>query len=315
MYIGIDLGGTNIAVGLVDNTPKVVAKSSRPTKSGRPYQEIIKDMAELCQEVLQAGGCTVADLQGIGIGSPGMIDSKKGEVVYANNLGWHNIPLVEELKNYFPNVPIGVENDANAAAYGEYVVGGNGADSFIFITLGTGVGGGIVLNKQIYRGFNGAGGEIGHITLVHDGEMCSCGNPGCWEAYASVTALIRQTKAAIEKDPDGPMAKKVAAENNVSGRTSFECAKAGDANAQKVVDAYINYVADGINSVINIFQPEVLVIGGGISREGDVLLTPIKEYVYQHTYCNQIPMTELKIATLFNDAGIIGAAMASVTQG
>lgn len=314
MYIGIDLGGTNIAVGLVDDTPKVVAQSSRPTNAGRPYQEIVKDMAELCEEVVQAGGVTIQDIQGIGVGSPGAIDSKKGEVVYANNLGWYNVPLVAELKKYFPNVAVGVENDANAAAYGEYVVNGGGADTFVFVTLGTGVGGGIVLNKKIYRGFNGAGGEIGHFTLVHEGEPCTCGNPGCWEAYASVTALIRQTTAAIEQEPDGLMAQKAKEHGSVSGRTSFEAAKEGDAAGQKVVDTYLKYVADGINSMINIFQPEVLVIGGGISREGDYLLDPIKAHIKEHTYCADIPMTELKIATLFNDAGIIGAAFASVAE-
>lgn len=314
MYIGIDLGGTNIAVGLVDDTPKVVTQSSRPTNSGRPYQEIVKDMAELCEEVMQAGGVTIQDIRGIGVGSPGAIDSKKGEVVYANNLGWYNVPLVAELKKYFPNVAVGVENDANAAAYGEYVVNGGGADTFVFVTLGTGVGGGIVLNKKIYRGFNGAGGEIGHFTLVHNGEPCTCGNLGCWEAYASVTALIRQTTAAIEQEPDGLMAQKAKAHGSVSGRTSFEAAKEGDAAGQKVVDTYLKYVADGINSMINIFQPEVLVIGGGISREGDYLLDPIKEHIKKYTYCADIPMTELKIATLFNDAGIIGAAFASVAE-
>lgn len=314
MYIGIDLGGTNIAVGLVDDTPKVVTQSSRPTNSGRPYQEIVKDMAELCEEVMQAGGVTIQDIRGIGVGSPGAIDSKKGEVVYANNLGWYNVPLVAELKKYFPNVAVGVENDANAAAYGEYVVNGGGADTFVFVTLGTGVGGGIVLNKKIYRGFNGAGGEIGHFTLVHNGESCTCGNLGCWEAYASVTALIRQTTAAIEQEPDGLMAQKAKAHGSVSGRTSFEAAKEGDAAGQKVVDTYLKYVADGINSMINIFQPEVLVIGGGISREGDYLLDPIKEHIKKYTYCADIPMTELKIATLFNDAGIIGAAFASVAE-
>lgn len=314
MYIGIDLGGTNIAVGLVDNTPKVVAKNSRPTNAGRPYQEIVKDMAELCIEVMQEGGCSIADIQGIGIGSPGSIDAKNGVVLYANNLDWYDAPIVAELKKYFPDTAIGIENDANAAAYGEYIVNGNQADSFLFITLGTGVGGGIVLNKQIYRGFNGAGGEIGHFTLVHKGEPCTCGNYGCWECYASVTALVNQTKAAIEKDPHGLMAKKAAEVGHVNGRTAFDAAKEGDAAAQKVVDTYIKYVADGINSVINIFQPEVLVIGGGISREGDILLNPIKEHVIQYNYCKQPPRTELKIATLFNDAGIIGAAMASVSQ-
>ncbi len=312
MYIGIDLGGTNIAVGLVDDSPKVIAQSSRPTLSTRPYEEIVKDMAELCEEVATKGGCSMAEIQGIGIGSPGSVDSKAGVILYANNLGWSNIPLVEELKKYFPAIPIAVENDANAAAYGEYAVNGNGAESFVAITLGTGIGGGVVLNNQILRGCNGAGGELGHISMVFNGEPCTCGKAGCWEAYASVTALIRQTKAAIEANPDSLMAKKAAEEGKVSGRTAFDAAKAGDAAAQKVVDAYLTYAAEGIVSIINIFQPEVLVIGGGISREGDYLLKPIQEYAKKYVYGAPYCRTELKIASLFNDAGIIGAALASV---
>lgn len=311
MYIGVDLGGTNIAVGLVNSENKVVNQDSCPTGAERDYKAVIKDMAELCKKVIADGGCKVSDIEGIGIGTPGAVDSKTGTVVYANNLNWHFVPLAEELGSYFPGIPVAVENDANAAAYGEYVVNGNNAESFVAITLGTGVGGGIVINKEIYRGFNGAGGEIGHFTLVHDGEMCTCGKKGCWESYASVTALIRQTEAAIKNDPNGAMAKHAAENGKVSGRTAFEAAKAGDANAKKVVDQYIAYVADGISSVINIFQPKVLVIGGGISREGDYLLQPIIEYAKKFTYCDDIPQTEIKVATLFNDAGIIGAAMAS----
>lgn len=311
MFIGIDLGGTNIAVGLVDNTPSVIAQASRPTNAKRPYQEIIRDMAELCKEVTENAGYTMTDIQGIGVGSPGTIDSTNGEIVYANNLDWHHVPLVKELKTYYPDIPMAVENDANAAAYGEYIVNGDNTESFLAITLGTGVGGGIVLDKKIYRGFNGAGGEIGHFTLVHNGEYCTCGKNGCWEAYASVTALIRQTEAAIKANPDSLMRKKAEENGSVSGRTAFEAAKEGDAAAQQVVDTYLEYVADGISSVINIFQPNVLVIGGGISREGDYMLKPIQQYIDKYTYCKDIPQTQLKIATLFNDAGIIGAALAS----
>ncbi len=314
MYIGIDLGGTNIAVGLVDDTPKVVAQASRPTQSGRDYQEIVKDMAELCEEVAKLGGCTMADIQGIGVGSPGTIDNKIGEVVYGNNLGWRHVPLRAELNKYFPGIPIGMANDADAAAYGEYVVNGNNAESFLAITLGTGVGGGIVLNQRIYTGFNGAGGELGHFTLVHEGNPCTCGKKGCWETYASVTALINQTKEAIKQNPDSLMVKLAEEKGEVSGRTAFDAAKEGDTAAKQVVDAYIRYVADGINSMINIFQPEVLVIGGGISREGDYLLNPIKDYVNQFVYCKEVPKTQIKIATLFNDAGIIGAALATVAN-
>jgi len=311
MYLGIDLGGTNIAVGLVDDSPKVIADASCPTDAGRPYQEIVKDMADLCNKVMAEGGATLNDIKGIGIGSPGSIDSANGVVLYANNLGWDHVPLRAELGKYFPNIPIGVENDANAAAYGEYVVNGNGSDSFVAITLGTGIGGGIVLDQKIYRGHNGSGGELGHTTLVFGGEPCTCGKPGCWEAYAAVTALIRQTKAAMEANPDSLMVKLAEDAGKVSGRTAFDAAKQGDNAAQQVVDTYIRYVAEGIVNVINIFQPETLVIGGGISKEGDYLLKPIQEYVNTYTYGGVEPRTKLMIATLFNDAGIIGAALAS----
>ena len=311
MYLGIDLGGTNIAVGLVDDSPKVIADASCPTDAGRPYQEIVKDMADLCNKVMAEGGATLNDIKGIGIGSPGSIDSANGVVLYANNLGWDHVPLRAELGKYFPNIPIGVENDANAAAYGEYVVNGNGSDSFVAITLGTGIGGGIVLDQKIYRGHNGSGGELGHTTLVFGGEPCTCGKPGCWEAYAAVTALIRQTKAAMEANPDSLMVKLAEDAGKVSGRTAFDAAKQGDSAAQQVVDTYIRYVAEGIVNVINIFQPETLVIGGGISKEGDYLLKPIQEYVNTYTYGGVEPRTKLMIATLFNDAGIIGAALAS----
>ncbi|MBQ4145045.1 MAG: ROK family protein [Clostridia bacterium] len=311
MYIGIDLGGTNIAVGLVDETPKVVAKASRPTGATRHYTEIIRDMAEICQELMDSNNLTISDIQGIGVGSPGTTDNKKGEIIYANNLDWHFVPVAEELNKYFPNVSIAVENDANAAAFGEYVVNGNDADSFVAVTLGTGVGGGIILNKKIYTGFNNSGGEIGHFTLVHGGEPCTCGKSGCWESYASVTALIDQTKKAIAENPDSLMIKMAEEEGKVSGRTSFDAAKEGDKAAQAVVDKYIEYVADGIVSIINIFQPEVLIIGGGISMEGDYLLKPIVEYAKKYVYCKEVTQTEIKIATLRNDAGIIGAALAT----
>ena len=219
-------------------------------------------------------------------------------------------PLAEELRKHI-DLPVNIENDANAAAYGEYVINGGDVEDFLFITLGTGVGGGVIINKKIYRGFNGVGGELGHVTLVHDGVPCTCGNNGCWEAYASVTALIRQTKEAMDKHPESLMHKLADKEGKVSGRTAFMAAKEGDAAAQAVVDKYVTYVADGINGMINIFQPEKLVIGGGISKEGDYLLNPIIEYVNKHQYNRYMKKTEISIATLFNEAGIIGAALAA----
>ncbi len=307
MYIGIDLGGTNIAVGLVNEDGKVVAKDSTPTLAPRDYKEIIADMAKLSNKLMEENGLTMADIQGVGIGSPGSIDSKNGVVIAAHNLKWYNAHVTDELKKYFKDIPVAIENDANAAAYGEYVATASDKDSFVAVTLGTGVGGGIVLNKKIYRGINGMGAELGHLVINEDGVQCSCGTKGCWEAYASVTALINQTKAAIAAHPESPMAK----DEKVSGRTSFNAAKAGDPVAQQVVDNYIKHIATGIISLINIFAPEVLVIGGGISNEGDYLLNPIKKYVDDCGFFKGVEGTELRIATLKNDAGIVGAAFAS----
>lgn len=310
MYIGIDLGGTNIAVGVVTDAGEILTQDSAPTLAEREYPEIVKDMAMLCERVAKEAGCTMQDIKAIGIGCPGSIDRKNGIVSYANNLKMDHTPLAAELQKYF-DLPVQVENDANAAAFGEYMINGEGVDHFIFITLGTGVGGGIIINKEIYSGFNGAGGELGHFTLVFDGEPCTCGNAGCWEAYASVTALIRQTKAAMEKNPDSLMHSIVAQQGKVNGRTAFDAAKQGDKAAQEVVDTYVSYVAAGVMSMINIFQPEKFVIGGGISKEGDRLLKPIIDFVNQYGYNKYLEKTEIKVATLFNDAGIIGAALAA----
>lgn len=310
MYIGIDLGGTNIAVGCVDESGSILAKSSLPTLSGRKYTEIVKDMAMLCESVAEQSGVSMSDIKAIGIGSPGTIDSENGVVVFAGNLKMEKAPVAAELKKYF-NIPIHMENDANAAAYGEYIACGHDTDSFVFITLGTGVGGGIIINKQIYRGFNNAGAEIGHMTLEIDGVECTCGKKGCFECYASVTALRRQTKEIMDKYPGSSMHQWVKKAGHISGRTAFECAAFGDEAAIEVRDKYIRYIAEGILSVVNIFQPEILVIGGGISKEGDIILKPLKEFVYKYDFNKFMPKTDIRIARLFNDAGIVGAAMAA----
>ena len=308
MSIGIDLGGTNIAAGLVTDDGKIIAKGSTPTLLPRDYKEIVKDMANLSKKLIADNNLSADEIKGIGIGCPGSVDTKTGIVAYSNNLKMDHAPVADELKKYF-DLPVSMLNDADAAAFGEFMINGNDVDSFIFITLGTGVGGGIVINKKVYNGFNAAGGELGHITLVHGGIPCNCGNVGCWEAYASVTALIRQTKEAMEKHPESLMTEIANKEGKVSGRTSFEAAKAGDKVAKEVVKQYCEYVASGLVSIINIFQPEKLVIGGGISKEGDYLLKPIIEYCNAHEYNKYLKKVDISIATLFNDAGIIGAAL------
>lgn len=310
MYIGIDLGGTNIAVGIVDENGKILHKDSIPTQKERDYTEIIRDMAELSKKVVADAGYTLDDIEAVGIGSPGTIDNKRGMVVYSNNIVMNHVPMAEEFKKYIDK-PVNMENDANAAAYGEYIASGGNADSFVFMTLGTGVGGGIVLNGKIYRGFNGAGAEIGHASIVINGKRCTCGKCGCLEAYASATALIEQTKEAIEKNPQSAMNDWVKKNGKVNGRTAFECAKAGDETAIMVRDTYIRYLSEGVSNLVNIFQPELFVIGGGISHEGEGLLNPIKKFAYENDFNKHMPKTEIRIAKLFNDAGIVGAAMAA----
>ena len=310
MYIGIDLGGTNIAVGLVNDSGKIVEQDSTPTLSPRSYKEIVKDMVKVSEKLVSKAGLTMKDIKAVGIGSPGSIDYEKGSVAYANNLAFNDAPLREEFQKYY-NIPVILENDANAAAYGEYIANGDNSDVFVAITLGTGVGGGIIINKNIFKGSNGAGGELGHFTLVHNGALCSCGKKGCWEAYASVTALINQTKAAMAKHPESLMHKLAEDHGSVSGRTAFDAAKKGDPAGREVVEKYIEYVADGLVSVVNIFQPDKVVVSGGISREGDYLLDPVREYVKKYDYNKLFKRVDIQTATLFNDAGIIGAAFAA----
>jgi glucokinase len=309
-YIGIDLGGTNIAVGLVDENNKIIHSDSVPTLKERHWSEIIKDMAALSLKVLAESGHTLDEVKAVGIGCPGSIDKKNGVVVYSNNIVMDHVPMAEEIRKYI-DLPVFLENDANAAALGEYAIYGEGVSSYVFMTLGTGVGGGIILDGKVWSGFNGAGAEIGHQSLVFNGKPCTCGRRGCLEAYASVTALIAQTKEAMEQNPDSMMNKWAEEHGKVNGRTAFECAKAGDPAAIAVRDRYIEYVAEGICSIVNVLQPEILSIGGGISREGDTLLNPIKEYFAVNDYNKHMKKTDIRIARLFGDAGIVGAAKAA----
>lgn len=309
-YIGIDLGGTNIAAGVVTEDGKIIADMSIPTHAERSWTEIVADMAELSKKVAEKAGVSIAEIGGVGIGCPGSIDNANGICTYANNLKMENAHIAEEFKKHL-DLPVNLENDANAAALGEYEINGKGAESFVFVTLGTGVGGGVILGGKIFRGFNGVGAEIGHTVVVSGGEPCTCGRMGCWEAYASVTALIRQTKAAMEKNPDSLMHALAAEEGKVSGKTAFDAAKKGDSAGQAVVDKYLEYVGEGITNMINIFQPEKVVIGGSISKEGDYLLAPVKEFVKNNDYNRHMAKAQVEIATLFGDAGIIGAALSA----
>lgn len=310
MYIGIDLGGTNIAAGIVDENGNIICKGSVPTLRERGNDAIVADMANLAIKLVKEAGLEISDIKSVGIGCPGTIDNDNGVVVFSNNIVMEKYPLVAKFREHL-DLPVNIENDANAAAYGEYIFTARDKKSFVLITLGTGVGGGIIIDGKLWRGFNCAGAELGHSTIIMNGKPCTCGKKGCFEAYASVTGLIDQTKEAMAKDPDTLMHKLAAEKGKINGRTSFDAARAGDKTAIAVRDQYIRYVAEGVGNLINMLQPEVFVIGGGISREGDTLLEPLKEIVYATDYNKFMPKTEIRIAKLFGDAGIVGAALAA----
>ncbi|MBQ8552064.1 MAG: ROK family protein [Clostridia bacterium] len=314
-YIGIDLGGTNIAVGIINEKYDMLAKGSVPTGAERDGKEIIKDMADLCAKLVAEAGLTFDDIEYAGIAAPGSIDPENGVVVYANNLPFNNFAIADILKSYIPIKKVYLENDANAAALGEAVAGAaRGVKHAVMITLGTGVGGGIIIDGKIYSGFNYKGGELGHIVIQHGGRPCSCGRLGCWEAYSSATGLINMTKEKIDECNKAGistiMAGQAASDGKVSGKTAFAAMKLGDVHAKAVVDEYISYLACGLSNIINIFQPEVLVIGGGICNEKEYLTDPLNAIISGNTYGGSADKaTALKIAELGNDAGIIGAAV------
>lgn len=309
-YLGIDLGGTNIAAAVVDESFKIIGEGKVKTNCPRPAEEIADSMYEAGMLAVKNSGLTLQDIAEVGVGCPGSVNPKTGIICYSNNLGFVNAPIGQMLEERFGR-KVFLENDANAAAFGEQLAGaGKGADQFIAITLGTGVGGGVILNGNIISGMNSAGGELGHIVIVKDGQSCSCGRNGCWEAYASATALIRQTKAAMENDKSSKLWEIAGGSiENVNGKTAFDGLRADDATAKAVVDAYCEYVACGLTNIINIFQPDVVCIGGGISKEGETLVGPVRAYVESERYSKNVEkQTVIKPAELGNDAGIIGAA-------
>ena len=287
----------------------IIAKASTKTNCPRPEKEIADDMAKMALQAVKNANLTIDDVEWIGIGTPGIANSSTGIIEYSNNLGFKNTPMVKYIQESIDK-PVFIENDANAAAYGEYVAGAaKGAKNAVCITLGTGVGGGIIIDGKIYSGSNFAGAEIGHTVIEVDGPQCSCGRKGCFEVFSSATGLIRMTKEAMAENPDSIMNKMAEEKGKVTARTSFDAMRAGDETAKAVVDKYIKYLAAGITNTINIFQPDVLCIGGGVCNEGDPLLLPVKALVKEEVYTRNSPKnTEIVIAKLGNDAGIIGAA-------
>lgn len=309
-YIGVDLGGTNIAAGLVDEEGHILHKCSVPTGVERGAEAVISDMAALCQRIMDETGHTASEIKAIGVGVPGICHPSNGVVEFCTNLFWHKVPL-REIMNRTLDIPVFIGNDATVAGLAESVAGvSKGVENSVFLTLGTGVGGGIVINHKVYSGTHGIGSELGHMIIVADGEPCTCGNHGCWERYTSATALRRMGREAAEQHPESALM--TACKGNmddISAKMVMDEAKAGDPAALEAFKKYVHYLSVGIVSIINILDPEVIAIGGGVSAAGEFLRDAVRAEVDTMIFCKEVPYARIEIAVLGNDAGIIGAAM------
>ena len=307
--IGIDLGGTTMTAGLVNEDYEIVGKITWATRLPRPAEDLEKAMADLCREVAKQNGVDFSEVRYVGIGTPGSVNFTTGFVGYNTNFNYYDWNLGTDLEALL-GCKVYVENDANAAAFGEYIAGGaKGYKDAVVITLGTGIGSGIILDGKILRGFNFAAGEMGHTVIVKDGRKCNCGRHGCWERYASDRALSEDTKAAMREHRDTIMWDLVKDIDHVIAKTSFDAMEKGDALAKQVVENWMEYVGCGIANVVNTFEPEVICIGGGVSNQGETLLGPVRAYVEKETHditTGRVP--EIRACVLRNDAGVIGAA-------
>jgi len=313
-YVGIDLGGTNIKAGVVDSEGKLLNKLSIKTHAERSMEEIIHDMGTLAKDAISDAGLEVTDVDAIGIGSPGTPDNKEGLLVYSSNLPFNNAPMRKLIREVI-DLPVYIDNDANCAAMAEAVAGAaKGTKDSVTITLGTGVGAGVIVNGRIYSGFNQAGSEFGHTVLVSGGIQCKCGRKGCFEQYASATALARMTEESAAANPDSVMNRLIEETGHSNAKIAFIAQREGDKVADEVIDKYTDYLADGLANAINTFMPEVLVVGGGVCNEGDPLLIPMREKTMSRPYFGPgVPKTEVRLAQMGNDAGIVGAAMMGMT--
>ena len=305
--IGIDLGGTFVKYGAVDESGNILKKDKIPTPAGCDYGATVSAIAEAVKGMIADMGTP----ESVGIGCPGVIDGEHGMVVTGGNLGWEDKPLASDLGELL-DIPVTLCNDANAAAYGEYACGaGKAYRSIVLITLGTGVGSGVIFGGKLYTGELGAGAELGHTVICLDGEPCACGRRGCFEAYASASALVRQTKNAMICHPESKIWELCRGNaDNADGRTAFDGMRQGDETAKEVVERYLNYLAEGIANIVNVFRPQAVLIGGGISAEGEALTLPLQKMVDTKILGRgrYAPIT-IRAASLGNDAGLVGAAM------
>ena len=310
LYIGIDVGGTTIKAGVVDELGHILNKDTRPTLPQRGYGDVIRDIAELAVGVAKDSGHTLDEIHSLGIGLPGVFDPATGRVPFCSNLSWIDVPILKEMRLYC-DLPVYVDNDATVAGLAESIAGVSaGYDNSVFVTLGTGIGAGVILNGRVFSGSHGVASEIGHTVTVADGELCSCGMRGCWERYASATALIREARKVCAANPHDGLWNAVDGDlKAITARKVIDLARKGDPECTALFDRYIYHLCLGLRNIINTYDPQIIVLGGGVSQAGDFLLDPIRARLPQMVFFKNMPFARIEQARLTNDAGIIGAAM------
>ncbi|MDE6472294.1 MAG: ROK family protein [Clostridia bacterium] len=306
-YAGVDIGGKNIKMGIVDDFGNVVSSTTYKTQKERGYDAILLEMISNINSLCEEAGFDISELSGIGIGVPGIVNSRAGLVMSCANLNWKGVDLAGDVKN-LTGKECKVCNDANCAALGEQRFGsGKNFKNLVFITLGTGVGSGIIIDGNLFEGLGCAGAEAGHMGIQVNGDKCSCGNKGCWEEFISAKALIEQTKHAIENNPESLLVE--ICKDGISGKSAFIGAREGDSVAKDVVEKYINYLTYGLIGLTNILHPQAFVLGGGIANEGVDLILPVKHLLNEYIDNNGFyPYVDVVGASLGNDAGYMGAA-------
>ncbi|MBQ8555715.1 MAG: ROK family protein [Clostridia bacterium] len=310
VYIGIDVGGTGIQVGIVDQNGVILQKGGIVTRTDVPFATQVKAMADCALDTLAKSGYTLDDVASVGAGIPGVVDPRTGRIAFCPNLGWKDVPFAQEMRRHIDK-PVYMDNDATVAGLAESVAGVSaGTHSSVFLTLGTGVGGGIVLGGKVWSGFHGVGSEIGHMIIEMDGEHCNCGNNGCLERYCSATAIILAARKAVAENPDTLIMTKAEGDPmKINAKVVFDAAKEGDALAVKLFGDYVKALSTTIVNIIHFLDPEVIALGGGVSKAGDFLLDAVRAEVARLVMYKTLPFARIEIARLGPDAGIIGAAM------
>ena len=308
--IGIDVGGTGIQFGAIAENMNILAEKSIPTTTSVSFSEQVARIADAVVATASAAGFSADQIDRIGVGIPGISDPVTGDIVKCPNMGWFHVPFRQEFMKHL-SVPLYIENDANVAALAESAAGVSaGTSSSVFITIGTGIGSGIILNGRIWNGFHGIGGELGHVIFGLNGVPCTCGNHGCLERYCSATALIRMGREAVALQPDSLILRSVGNDlTRIEARTVIDAARENDPVAVEVYGRWISQLAQAIAGVVNLLDPEVIVLGGGVSKAGDFLLNPLRSEFRKYVLYSDQPLPDLRIAVLGSKAGIIGASM------